>query len=103
MKAAIPAAKAAAEKPYKEAMARAAAVSGDYAKAGDGLSGLSLTDQLNAQFMLSQANQFNALGNTAKAQGLQRDGTNLMGQSSAEAAKAQSMYDTAGKIMGTVG
>merc|ERR1719265_1373786 len=52
--------------------------------------------------MLANANQFNALGNTAKAQSLQRDGTNLMGQAAGESAKAQAMYDTAGKIMSTV-
>merc|ERR1719463_392428 len=42
MKAQIPAAKAKAAKPYIDTMNRAAAVAGDYVKAGDGLSGAAI-------------------------------------------------------------
>merc|ERR1719421_1488174 len=84
-------------------MNRAAAVAGDYVKAGDGLSGQSLTDMLNANMMLGTANQFNALGNTAKAQGLMRDANNLMGLANSNAGASQKMYDTAGGIMSSIG
>jgi len=103
MKAKIPAAKKAAMKPYVEAMGRAAAVAGDYVKAGDGLGGLSLGDQLTATQQLGSASQFMALGEVGKGQSYMRDATALMGQAKGEASASQGMYDTAGKITSTLG
>jgi hypothetical protein len=103
MKAQIPAAKAKASAPYIAAMNRAAAVSGDYVKAGDGLSGAAIGDQLSATQMLGSASQFMTLGEVGKGQNLMRDAQNLLGQAKGEASASQSMYDTASSIMGSLG
>merc|ERR1719161_3324212 len=103
MKAQIPAAKAKAAKPYIDTMNRAAAVAGDYVKAGDGLGGLAIADQLSATQMLGSASQFMTLGEVGKGQNLMRDAQNLLGQATGEASKSQSMYDTASSITGTLG
>jgi len=103
MKEQIPAAKAKATAPWTEAMNRAAAVAGDYVKAGDGLGGLAIADQLSATQMLGSASQFMTLGEVGKGQNLMRDAQNLLGQATGEASKSQSMYDTASSITGTLG
>jgi hypothetical protein len=103
MKAQIPAAKAKATAPWTAAMNRAAAVSGDYVKAGDGLSGAAIADQLSATQMLGSASQFMTLGEVGKGQNLMRDAQNLLGQAKGEATGSQSMYDTASSIMSTLG
>merc|ERR1719454_2680294 len=91
MKAQIPAAKAKAAAPYVEAMNRAAAVAGDYVKAGDGLGGLAIGDQLSATQMLGSASQFMTLGEVGKGQNLMRDAQNLLGQAKGEATASQFM------------
>merc|ERR1719389_1115911 len=103
MKAKIPAAKAAATKPWVDAMNRAAGVAGAYVKAGDGLGGLAIGDQLSATQMLGSASQFMTLGDVGKGQNLMRDAQTLLGQAQGEASKSQSMYDTASSITGTLG
>jgi hypothetical protein len=103
MKAQIPAAKAKATAPWTAAMNRAAAVAGDYVKAGDGLGGLAIGDQLSATQMLGSASQFMTLGEVGKGQNLMRDAQNLLGQAKGEASKSQSMYNTASSIVSTLG
>jgi hypothetical protein len=103
MKAKIPGAKAAATKPWVDAMNRAAGVAGAYVKAGDGLGGLAIGDQLSATQMLGSASQFMTLGDVGKGQNLMRDAQTLLGQAQGEASKSQSMYDTASSITGTLG
>merc|ERR1719375_1059273 len=103
MKAQIPGAKSKATAPWTAAMNRAAAVAGDYVKAGDGLSGLAVGDQLSATQMLGSASQFMTLGEVGKGQNLMRDAQNLLGQAKGEASKSQSMYDTASSITSTLG
>jgi hypothetical protein len=103
MKAQIPAAKAKAAAPYTAAMNRAAAVAGDYVKAGDGLGGLAIADQLSATQMLGSASQFMTLGEVGKGQNLMRDAQNLLGQAKGEATKSQSMYSTASGIVSGLG
>jgi len=103
MDAAIPDAEAKAAAPYNEALARAAAVSGDYVKAGDGLSGLAIGEQMQASQMLGNAQMFQTTGEMGKAQGLMRDAQSLVGLAKTQTAKANGMYATATKIMGSLG
>ena len=102
MKKQIPDAKKAAMKPWEDVMARAAAVAGEYVKAGDGLSGASLGSQLQAQQMLGSAQQFQALGEVGKAQNYMRDAHNLLGLAKGMTDSANGMYGQAASIVSTL-
>eukprot|EP00397_Hematodinium_sp_SG-2012_P046135 GEMP01052025.1.p1 GENE.GEMP01052025.1~~GEMP01052025.1.p1 ORF type:complete len:203 (+),score=69.27 GEMP01052025.1:557-1165(+) len=97
--------KAAAEamKPYNDALGRAAATAGEYSKRGDGLSGQSVSLQFEAQMLIGQANQWQSVGETAKAQKLMQQAHQLMDMALGLSGQANSMYNTGKKIMGTLG
>merc|ERR1719160_194091 len=90
MKKQIPDAKKAAMKPWEDVMARAAAVAGEYVKAGDGLSGASLGSQLQAQQMLGSAQNY------------MRDAHNLLGLAKGMTDSANGMYGQAASIVSTL-
>lgn len=97
--------KAAAEamKPYNDALGRAAATAGEYSKRGDAMGSASVGLQMQASMLVSESNQWNSLGETAKAQKLLQQAHQTMDLALGLSGQANSMYNTAQSIMGTLG
>lgn len=102
MKAAAPAAGKKAMIPYNDAMAKAGAAAAGWAKQGDGAGGLSFQLNLQAGMLMQQANQWNALGDFARAQGMVRQSMDLTAQAQGLAGAAQNAYDQSAKITSTL-
>jgi len=89
--------------PYNDALGRAAVTASEYTKRGDGLSGQSVQLQMEANMLLSQASQWQSVGQTAKAQGLMQQAHALMDLALTLSGQANSMYGAGKGIMGTLG
>lgn len=97
------AAAAAAAKPYMDAMGRAAAAAGAWQAAGDGAAGVAFNLQAGAQLKFGAANQYQQLGDTAKAQATLQEAHMMMDTATSLTGAANGQYNTATGIMGTLG
>jgi len=103
MQSQAPIAAAAAMKPYNDAFARAAGISGQYQKRGDELGLESVGLQMKANMLLNQSNQWMILGQVAKAQSVLREAHETMNLAASLSAQANTLYNTAKSIMDTLG
>lgn len=88
----IPAAAKAASAPYIAAMNRAHEYAAKYAALGDAWAGKSVGLQMQAGLMLGQANNWQSLGDTGKAQGMFQQAHQMTDLAVAFSAKAGSLY-----------
>jgi len=88
----IPAAAKAASAPYIAAMNRAHKYAAKYAALGDAWAGKSVGLQMSAVLLMGEANSWQTLGSTGKAQGMFQQAHQMMDLAVAFNAKAGSLY-----------
>jgi hypothetical protein len=88
----VPKAAKAASAPYIAAMNRAHKYAAKYAQLGDTWAGKSVQLQMSATLLMGQANSWQTLGSTGKAQGMFQQAHQMMDLAVAFNAKAGSLY-----------
>lgn len=91
-----------AMKPFVDVQKRSAATAGAYAARGNQLAAQSAQEQMDAQVILNQANQFMSVGNNAQAQKLRQQGMQMMNQAASLSSTANGFFGTADQIMKTL-
>jgi len=91
-----------AMEPYDDAMKRAAATAAEYAKRGGDLTSQSAALQMQAQLILGEANQWQSIGELAKAQGMMVQSRKMMELAASLNGQANTFYNTAKSITDTL-